>query len=177
MTTSSVNSRKRTLLQRLFGLTPRGVSEEHKELRFTRSRQATCFFLISVFFLMLGVGSFIALFASWGPADSDFQRYAWLCLIPLLPAFLVFRLGIHCVRHAYILLSPMGIEIFPFIKPEKNLQVLFWSQIEAYDFTPTQLILHTNKEKTAGVVVTLKPVAHSQICLLQKAITARTASK
>lgn len=167
----------RTLVQRLFGIVPRSVSEGHKELRFTRTRQATHFFLGSVLFLMLGAGCFIAMLGSWGPADRDFQRCAWLCLIPLLPAFLAYRVGIHCVRHAYILLSPMGVEIFPFFKPEKNLQLVFWSQVADCDITKTRLTLHTNAEKTAGVVVTLKPIAQSQIYLLQKAISSRTASK
>lgn len=175
MATQNPNSR--TTLQRIFGVTPRSVTEEHKELRFTRARQGSHFFLISTFLLMLGIGSFIALFASWGPNDNDFKTYAWFCLLPAVPAFFTLRIGIHCVRHAYLLLSPMGLEVFPFFKPEQNLQIIFWSDIDSIDITSSKLTLHTNKQKTAGVVITLKPIAKAQISLLQKAILSRTASK
>lgn len=167
---------KRTLFEKLFGLSPKSVAESHKELRFTRSRQASQFFILSAFLLMLGVASLIALFASWGPDDVDFQFYAWFCLLPLIPAYFTLRIGIHCIRHAYILLTPMGVEVFPFFKPEKNLQVIFWQEIDSFDLDDCLLTLHSSPEKTSGTALTLKPLASEQISLLRKAIEARTSS-
>ena len=164
----------RTFFERLFGLSPKSVAESHKELRFTRSRQASLFFLFTAFLLMLGVGSFVALFASWGPNDADFSFYAWLCLLPLIPAYFTLRLAIHCIRHAYILLTPLGVEVFPFFKPQKNLQIIFWQEIDHFDLTTALLTLHSSSDKTSGTVLTLKPLAAAQISLLRKAIEART---
>ena len=166
----------RTFFERLFGLSPKSVAESHKELRFTRTRQASQFFILTAFLLMLGVASFVALFASWGPNDVDFHFYAWFCLLPLIPSYFTLRLAIHCVRHAYILLTPMGVEVFPFFKPEKNLQIIFWQEIDSFDITAAELTLHSSPEKTSGTVLTLKPLAAAQISLLQKAIKARTSS-
>lgn len=174
---NEIEIQKRSLFEKLFGLSPKSVAESHKELRFTRSRQASQFFILSAFLGMLGVASLIAIFASWGPDDSDFQIYAWLCLLPLIPAYFTLRIAIHCIRHAYILLTPMGVEVFPFFKPEKNLQVIFWQEIDSYDIAGSQLKLHANAEKTSGTVLTLKPLGSAQISLLQKAIEARTTNK
>jgi len=167
---------KRTFFERVFGLSPKSVAEAHKELRFTRSRQASQFFILTAFLLMLGVGSFVALFASWGPDDVDFHFYAWFCLLPLIPSYFSLRMAIHCVRHAYILLTPMGVEVFPFFKPETNLQIIFWQEIDNFDITTSLLTLHSSPEKTSGTVLTLKPLAAAQISLLTKAIEARTAT-
>ena len=166
----------RTFFERLFGLSPKSVAESHKELRFTRTRQASQFFILTAFLMMLGVASFVALFASWGPNDVDFHFYAWFCLLPLIPSYFTLRLAIHCVRHAYILLTPMGVEVFPFFKPEKNLQIIFWQEVHSFDITSFLLTLHSSPEKTSGTVLTLKPLATAQISLLRKAIEARTSS-
>ncbi|MEO1857707.1 MAG: hypothetical protein ABGY95_10155 [Rubritalea sp.] len=165
---------KRTFFERLFGLSPKAVAESHKELRFTRTRQASQFFILTAFLLVLGVASFVALYVSWGPKDLDFRLYAWFCLTPLIPSYFTLRLAIHCVRYAYILLTPMGVEVFPFFQPEKNLQIIFWQEVDSFDISPSLLTLHSSPEKTSGTVLTLKPLAPAQISLLRKAIEART---
>ncbi|MFC4994937.1 hypothetical protein [Rubritalea tangerina] len=161
-------------LKKLFGSAPQNVAESHKELRFTRARQAAQFFLLSAFFLILAIGSAVALFASWGPDDPDYYRTLPYCLIPILPALLLLRLAHHCIRHAYLILTPMGVEVFPFFKPQQNLQVFFWAEIHEATITPNTLTLHTDAEHTSGAVITLKPLTPQQISLLQHAIEART---
>ena len=170
----AIDDKKTKLSHKIFGAPPSKVAKAHKELRFTRARQATHIFLAAAFFAILGMGTFVAMFASWGPTDPDFLKWFWLCILPLIPALLLSRLALHCVRHAYLLLTPMGIEIFPLLKPEKNLQVLFWSEIDNCEFKGSTLLIHRNKEKTSGSIITLKPLHPQQITLLQKAITART---
>ncbi|MGJ8672465.1 hypothetical protein [Rubritalea sp.] len=170
-------TKKRTIAESLIGTSPKALEESHKELRFTRSRQATLFFLLSVGCAAIAIASAVAMFSKWGPHDADFQKYIWFCLLPLIPSLIALRIGLHCIRHAYLLLTPMGIEIFPFWKAEKNLQVLFWQEIDSAQCDTKQLALHRDPEKTSGVIVSLKPIAKQQISLLQKAINARTSSK
>jgi hypothetical protein len=171
------SSDKPSLSEKLLGSAPKPLEEKHKELRFTRSRQASHFFILAVIFIAIAWTSAIAMFSKWGPLDSDFRKYIWLSFIPLVPGFLSFRVGLHCIRHAYLILTPMGIEIFPFWKAEKNLQVLFWQEIDSAECDEQQLTLHHDAAKSSGVVVSLKPIARRQISLLQKAISARTSSK
>lgn len=168
---------KRSTAERIFGATPKRVEESHKELRFTRARQGAFFMLLSAGFVAVGLASAVAMFSKWGPLDPDFRKWIWFTLLPLIPAFLTLRLSLHCVRHAYLILTPMGIEIFPFWKAEKNLQVLFWQEIDAAECDGKQLTLHRDAARTSGVVVSLKPIARRQISLLQKAISARTSTK
>jgi len=149
------------------------VTEPEKEIRFTRSTQGTLFFFLGIFCTMLCIGTLFNEYVNWGPWHASFKAYWWLSLIPLIPAALFFRLGVHCVRHAYIILTPMGVEIFPFWKPEKNLQVIFWSDIDHSEFTENRMILHYNKEETGGVVTSLNPIGKRNYPFLQKAINGR----
>ncbi|MFC5051950.1 hypothetical protein ACFPK9_15210 [Rubritalea spongiae] len=168
---------KPKLAKRLLGSAPKPLEETHKELRFTRARQGSFFMLLSAFCVGLGLATAIAMFSKWGPYDPDYQSFIWFCLIPLVPAFVLLRLALHCIRHAYLILTPMGIEIFPFWKPEKNLQVLFWQEIDSAECDSTKLTLHRDAAQTSGIVISLKPIGKQQISLLQKAISARTSSK
>lgn len=164
---------KTPLLHRLFGTPSKTIAEPEKELRFTRARQATLFFFLTAVCLMLAIGSLFAAFLNLGWTDYYFQKNWWLALLPLIPAFIFLRTALHCIRHAYIILTPMGIEIFPFFKPQKNLQVIFWSELHSTETKDENLILHNNPEKTSGTIITLKPLTENQIPLLKKAITAR----
>ena len=96
----------------------------------------------------------------------------WLCLPGLILTFGFFRVGLRCTRHAYLILSPLGIEIFPFIKPEKNLQIIYWSEVVAADFSADskRMILHFNEEKKSGVVVSLSPIPLVRRHLLEEAV-------
>lgn len=161
------------IAKRIFGSPRKEIVEPEKEVRFTRSSQATLFFFLGILCLMVSIGTLFNEFVNWGPTHSDFKAYWWLSLIPLIPAALFFRIGVHCVRHAYIIFTPMGIEIFPFWKPEKNLQVVFWSDIDHADFVANQMILHYNAEETGGVVTSLYPIGKQNYPLLKKAINGR----
>lgn len=153
------------------------VAEPEKEIRFTRSSQATTFFFLGVICTMICIGTLFNEYINWGPWHADFKAYWWLSLIALIPAAIFFRIGIHCIRHAYIILTPLGVEIFPLWKPQKNLQVIFWSDIDHADFRHHTMTLHYNKEETGGVVVSLKPIGKLNYPLIQKAITGRMNQK
>lgn len=152
---------------------PKEISEPHKELRFTRSAQASHFSLLAA---ICGGASATILILSL--LLDEFLLSSWWSLAPLPAAFIFFRLSLHCIRHAYLILTPLGIEVFPFFKPRKNLQVLYWSQIsDAEVVRNKQLVIHLNREKTSGIVASLTPLHPVYRELLEHAIAGRMAEK
>jgi len=149
---------------------PGRVAAPEKELRFTRARQAKCFFFLSV--ASLTTAMVVLALAIWGrgmepPLLGDCW---WLCLPALLVCLWMLRIALRCTRHAYIILNPLGIEIFPFYKPEENLRVIYWSEIGHAEVIRNRLIVRFAGKSGGGVVVTLDPVAEASRVLLAKAI-------
>jgi len=149
--------------------TPKDIAEPHKELRFTRSAQAQGFFVVTA--VAFAFGLLIGVTALMG--HPNFQ---WWMPLPffLLTGFLV-PFSMRCARHAYLILTPLGIEVFPLLKPEKNLNLIYWNQLHSADFNDdlTLLKLHFDKEQTGGVVLSLKPIQEKQRPLLKKALEGR----
>jgi hypothetical protein len=84
----------------------------------------------------------------------------------------------HLAKHAYLLLTPMGVEIFPFYRPAKNMHLIFWQEIADIEFDAKQhwATLHFNPEKTAGVHLALKPIRKTSRALLIAALALRMES-
>ncbi|RYD37422.1 MAG: hypothetical protein EOP86_03545 [Verrucomicrobiaceae bacterium] len=80
-----------------------------KELRFTRSRQSVPFWLLGMVLALAALGLGIM----WRENLSLWPPW-WLALLPLTGAIGAFWLALRLTRHAYLLLSPVGVEIFPF---------------------------------------------------------------
>lgn len=152
---------------------PKPVAEPHKELRFTRIGQAQSFMVIAAvsfaFALLIAITAFMG-----------HPSFRWWMTLPFLAlAIVLARLSGRCARHAYLILTPLGIEIFPLLKPEKNLNLVYWTQIEEAEFNQdlTLLKLHYNREKTAGIILSLKPILEKKRPLLRKALLGRIAEK
>lgn len=152
---------------------PKDVAEPHKELRFTRSSQARMFFLLASALVT------VAIFLVAGAFTPGLDLPPWWALLPLLPAAPLFVLAYRCIRHAYLILTPLGVEIFPFFNPRKNLQVLYWSEIDHAEVSDDQrtLTIHFNAERSSGVNATLTPIAASRRPLLVRAIEGRMAQR
>jgi hypothetical protein len=152
---------------------PKNVAEPHKELRFTRVGQAQSFMVIAAvslaFALLITITSFMG-----------HPSFRWWMPFPFLVlAILLARLSGRCARHAYLILTPLGIEIFPLLKPEKNLNLVYWTQIHDAEFNQelTLLKLHYDAQKTAGIIISLKPILQKKRPLLKKALLGRLAEK
>ena len=152
---------------------PKEVSEPHKELRFTRAGQAQGFVVIAA----VAFAFSLLLTVTWLMGHPSFTW--WMPLPFLVLAIFLARLGTRCARHAYIILTPLGVEIFPLRKPEKNLNLVYWTQLENAEFDPelATLKLHYNEKKTAGVILSLKPILIKKRPLLKKALEGRLAEK
>ena len=82
------------------------------------------------------------------------------------------RTAASMTRHAYLLLSPVGVEIFPFWKPVDNFQLLPWGTIAAGEFSPDDrwLTLTLAGYDDVKVILTLDPIPPKARPLLKKAI-------
>lgn len=151
---------------------PKNVAEPEKELRFTRAAQAPVFYAAAVLCFAASMAVFILSTQDWGMKGPMLAGWVWFCLPGLLLTYGFLRIGLRCTRHAYLILSPLGVEIFPFVKPEKNLQILYWSEVADAEFSPDakQLILHFNEERKSGVVVSLIPIPLSRRLFLEEAV-------
>ena len=152
------------------------VREPNKELRFTRSGQATGLWIAAAVLaaaaLVIGAS---ACFRSQNPA---LPHPAW-CVLPALLAWLLTRLALRCTRHAYLILTPLGIEIFPFLRPAEGMQLVSWSEIHhaEVDANHRQLTLHFNTEESAGIVLSLAPVRRDRREWLARAVLGRAAAR
>lgn len=148
------------------------VLDPSKELRFTRSAQAVLYFVLAALFLSVGVTLFLVaavVHATTGSLE-ELPFPVWLLFLPWLPFIGLLVLSFYCARHPYLLLSPLGVEVFPFWRPVKNFQLVEWGRIAIVEFKETQMILHHTAEKKSGVVLTLSPLHKKSRLLLQKAM-------
>jgi len=165
-------------LKRLAGqLLPRsfrGVARPEQELRFTRSRQAVTFLTAGIAALCLACVIFLTAIPVAGNAgDQPGTMYSpWWSLLALAPAVLCFWVVVHCMRHAFIILTPLGIELFPFWLPARKMQVIYWSEIIAAGVSGD---LRTITIKCSGrqVMATLAPIPVRGRTLLKQAIEGR----
>lgn len=150
---------------------PKEVAEPHKELRFTRAGQAQTFYVGAA--IPFALTLFIAI--TWLLGHPSLRW--WMPLPFLIAGVFLIRLAMHCTKHAYLILTPLGVEIFPLWKPEDNLLLIYWTEIADAEIDEGKQVLklHRNSEKTSGVVITLKPISMPQRELLSKAIQGRIA--
>lgn len=146
------------------------VAEPQKELRFTRSGQAVVFVVLASILTMAALVFFLLL---QHVAEHPELPSPWWGVIPLALAIVCGKVAWHCTRHAYLILSPIGVEIFPFFRPEKGMQLIPWGQIAAIeiDESQTTATLHFTEDKTAGIHLTLRPITAKRRPLLAKALT------
>lgn len=149
---------------------PKTIAEPEKELRFTRSRQAPLFFGLGVVAFAASLALFILSTQDWGMQAPLLDGWWWLCVPGMLLCYGMLRLGLRCTRNAYIILSPLGVEIFPFFKARENLQVIYWSQVADAEVKDNKLLLHFSVEKKSGVIASLAPISHVRRLFLEKAV-------
>lgn len=148
------------------------VQDPHKELRFTRSRQAAVFWIAAA--MLAAAALVIGGAASQRAANPDLPHPLW-ALVPLLLGWPAVRTARRCSKHAYLILTPVGLEIFPLFGAERGLQLVAWQQIDAVEWNParTRLTLHFNAERTAGIHLSLRPLTPAARGLLEAALAGR----
>ena len=148
------------------------VQSPEKELRFTRSGQAVLFWVASAVFAAMGVT--LAATSIYRDINPGLPHPAW-AIVPVLFAGLTVRLAVKLTRHAYLILTPLGIEVFPFFRPEQGMRLVVWQEISSAEVNQalTTLTLHHDAAKTAGIHLSLKPIRKDRRTLLVKAVSSR----
>ncbi|MBC8127042.1 MAG: hypothetical protein H8M99_07850 [Gloeobacteraceae cyanobacterium ES-bin-144] len=96
-------------------------------------------------------------------------------LLPLVCSAGFTWLAANLTRHAYLILTPIGIEIFPFFRPAAGMRLILWQEVLATDVNNdnTLLTLHHDAAKTSGIHLTLRPIRKGGRALLVKAVSER----
>ena len=148
------------------------VAEPHKELRFTRARQAVPFWIAAA--MCLAATLALTVTGSLRHENPALPHPLW-ALLPASLAILLIRTALHCTRHAYLILSPLGVEIFPFFRPAKNMQLIPWAQIADAEAGHHFITLHFDPDQRSGIHLSLSPVPENLRPLLARAILGRVA--
>ena len=154
---------------------PKKISDPHKELRFTRSRQALTFATLAVLLICVAILLWIKATPMLGNAAGEepaLGSYLW-GLIPLVPALWCIWVAAHCARHAFIILTPLGVELFPFWFPSKNMQVVYWSEISNASVDDDLKSMVLDLDGGSKIFVALAPIAKTQRPLLKRALEGR----
>lgn len=148
------------------------VRSPEQELRFTRAGQAVGFWLLAAVLAMAAVT--LAATAIYRDSNPLLPHPAW-ALVPLALALLAARLALRLTRHAYLILTPLGIEIFPFFRPAAGLRLVVWQEVAAAEVNArmTVLTLHHDAAKTSGIHLSLKPIRAERRALLATAVIGR----
>ncbi len=148
------------------------IQAPDKELRFTRSGQAALFWMGAAVFA--GVGITLLATAIYRDTNPELPHPAW-ALLPWGLAVTMVRVAIGLTRHAYLILTPLGIEIFPFFRPAEGMRLVLWQEISEVevDATATRLTLHHDSGKTSGIHLSLTPIRADRRTLLAKAVIGR----
>ncbi len=148
------------------------IQSPEKELRFTRSGQAAAFWVLAAVFAA-GAITLLAT-AIYRDINPRLPHPAW-ALLPLALAAMMVRIAIRLTRHAYLILTPLGIEIFPFFRPAEGMRLVTWQEVAAAEVNErvTLLTLHHDLEKSSGIHLSLKPIRVDRRSLLAKAVIGR----
>ena len=151
---------------------PRKLSAPEKELRFTRAGQAPVFWIAGAVLTVAALT--LVASAYYRPVNPSLPHPLW-SFPPLVLAWVALRLAIRLTRHAYLILTPIGIEIFPFFRPAGNMNLVAWNEIHdaEVDAALTRLTLHFSTEKTSGIHLSLKPIPADRRPLLVQALAGR----
>jgi hypothetical protein len=148
------------------------VQSPEKELRFTRSGQAVVFWVVSA--ILTAGGVTLAATSLYRDVNPQLPHPLW-ALVPLILALGAASLAVNLTRHAYLILTPLGIEIFPFFRPAAGMRLVVWQEVDTAEVNAacTVLTLHHDAAKTSGIHLSLRPVRADRRALLAKAVIGR----
>ncbi|MEM1084854.1 MAG: hypothetical protein AAGI48_12150 [Verrucomicrobiota bacterium] len=150
------------------------VAEPHKELRFTRAAQAVPFWIAGA---VLAAAAIVLVVIGFYRRDHPALPHPAWALLPLTLAWLCLRIALRCTKHAYLILSPLGVEVFPFFKPVSGMQMIPWGQITEVEVGRHLITLHFAEDQSSGIHLSLSPIPKSRRPLLAKALQGRLDSE
>ncbi len=137
------------------------------ELRFTRARQA-------VHFGLLGSVCLAAAAGVWALRryNHAFTPSLWWAVGLATVGLVCCWLTRHLAKHAYLLFSAIGIEIFPFFRPSRSMQLISWGEVATATVSPDGgwLTLSMAGYQDSKIIISLAPIPKSALPLLEKTI-------
>lgn len=148
------------------------IQAPEKELRFTRSGQAIWFWMGSAVSAAIAVTMLAT--AIYRDTNPDLPHPLW-AILPFSISFGLGRWAMGLTRHAYLILTPLGIEIFPFFRPAAGMQLVMWQELDhaEVDENFRRLTLHRDAAETSGIHLSLAPISRAHRTLLAKAVIGR----
>jgi hypothetical protein len=148
------------------------LQSPEKELRFTRSGQAVFFFITAA--VLAAVGMTLLATAVYRDINPLLPHPAW-ALLPFAFAAFSSYTAVQLTKHAYIILTPLGIEIFPFFRPAEGMRLVTWQEIHSVEVAEKmkRLTLHHDAAKSSGIHLSLAPIRTDRRTLLAKAVLGR----
>jgi len=152
-----------------------GIQSPEKELRFTRSGQAVVFWLAAA--VLAAVALTLAATSIYREINPQLPHPAW-AVPALLASLATARLAMFLTRRAYLILTPLGIEIFPFFRPADGMRLVLWQELHSAEVnvSRSRLTLHHDAAKSSGIHLSLRPIRAENRDLLLKALAGRVES-
>ncbi|MCM0685341.1 hypothetical protein [Akkermansia massiliensis] len=127
----------------------RHIPARERELRFTRNRAGSV--LLAAGFLLIAIAAFLQL-TGYDTITPYLPAPLWaMQAAALVPAVLCLIAGSRCLKHAAVIVTPVGVEILPFLRPRRAMQWCFWQQIRAADRKGGRLNLRLTDGSTVAV--------------------------
>jgi hypothetical protein len=143
------------------------------ELRYTRAGQSVAFLAAGILLLSLGAGLGLL---GWHWDDKTMPApllpTPWLGVAPVALAAFFFWWAGRLVRRPLLVLTPVGIEVYPFIHPDDNMQLVLWAEIDTIEIDAGRRWLVITRSDTAGgkVFVSLRPLTGPSRLMLARAV-------
>ncbi|PNC39198.1 hypothetical protein CXU10_03975 [Akkermansia muciniphila] len=127
----------------------RHIPARERELRFTRNRAGSV--LLAAGFLLIATAAFLQL-TGYDTITPYLPAPLWaMQAAALVPAVLCLIAGSRCLKHAAVIVTPVGVEILPFLRARRAMQWCFWQQICSADRKGGRLNLRLTDGSTVAV--------------------------
>lgn len=147
----------------------RHIPARERELRFTRNRAGSV--LLAAGFLLIAIAAFLQL-TGYDTITPYLPAPLWaMQAAALVPAVLCLIAGSRCLKHATVIVTPVGVEILPFLRARRAMQWCFWQQIRSADQKGGRLNLRLTDGST--VAVSLRPMTAASREMLVHAVRQR----
>ena len=147
----------------------RHIPVQERELRFTRNRAGAL--LTGSAFLLIAIAGFLQL-AGHGTITPYLPAPLWaMQAAAVVPAVLFLYLGLRCLKHAAVIVTPLGVEILPFVRPRHTMRWHLWQQICSAERDGTRLTLRLADGTNA--VIGMAPLTAASRDMLVHAVQAR----
>lgn len=147
----------------------RHIPAGERELRFTRNRAGAV--LMAAGFLLISTAAFLQL-TGYDTITPYLPAPLWIMqATALVPAVICLVAAGRCLKYAAVIVTPVGVEILPFLRARRTMQWYFWQQIRSAERRGGRLNLRLADGSTAAV--SLCPMTAASRDLLVHAVRQR----